>query len=283
MIQGSCLCGDIAYEIDGDLQGMSYCHCSYCRKSHGTNFGTYASVYRAAVRWTKGEARIQSYQSSPALSRGFCPRCGAAICVTPVDGDKLYFPVGNLDEPLERRPDRHIFVGSKAPWYEITDALPQHDAYSAVGEGPVVEREVRQPATTGAANGSCNCGAVAFEYTGPVQAMWNCHCSRCRKARGSAHATNLFVRRENFSWTQGEDKVRIYKLPGAERFAQAFCIDCGSAVARVNEASPLVVIPVGAMDADPGMQPRGHIFVGSKSGWFEICDDLTQHEQTSSA
>lgn len=281
MLTGSCLCGAVRYQIEGDMGGMSHCHCSYCRKAQGTNFGTYAPVPRAGVTWLSGEDRIASYQSSETIRRHFCDQCGSAVCVDVEGSDQLHFPVGNLDEPFDVRPDRHIFVGSKAPWYEITDDLPQHDEYSE-GEAPVYHREPPAPSaeSTGAiAGGSCNCGEVAFEYDETPHLMWNCHCWRCRKARGTGHATNLFVPKESFRWLRGSENITVYKLPEAERFGQAFCKRCGSTMPRVNPEFPMVVIPVGCMDSDPGARPQGNIFVGSRSSWFPITDDLPQHEE----
>ena len=79
-------------------------------------------------------------------------------------------------------------------------------------------------------SGSCLCGTVKFTLTGPFSAFRYCHCSRCRKASGSAHAANLLVPRNQFKWTAGESSVKRYKLPSAQRFAVWFCTECGTRV-----------------------------------------------------
>ena len=109
--------------------------------------------------------------------------------------------------------------------------------------------------------------------------MQNCHCSRCRRGRSAAHATNAFFRREQLRWIRGEDRVEDFALPGAKRFGQAFCRRCGGLVARVVASTGYVVVPCGSLEAFPGKQPRGHIFTGSKAPWYEITDGLPQWEE----
>jgi hypothetical protein len=71
--------------------------------------------------------------------------------------------------------------------------------------------------------GSCLCGGVRFEIKPPLAAFRYCHCSRCRKATGTAHAANIFVPATQFTWLAGETQTRKFDLPGAKRFAVCFC------------------------------------------------------------
>lgn len=125
--------------------------------------------------------------------------------------------------------------------------------------------------------GSCLCGEVRFELT--REAVWahNCHCSRCRKTSGTAFASNLFLPLEALRYLQGEQHLRSYKLPDAERFTHVFCGLCGSTLPFVNQARGLVGIPMGSLDDDPGYSPRAHIQVESKAPWLPITDHLPQH------
>ena len=277
MLHGTCLCGDIQYTIDHELTSMSHCHCSMCRKAHGSLFATYAGAPRAAVVWTSGESQIARHQSSSGFERAFCPTCGSVIYGAPVGDETLYFPVGNLDDSHGVHPQCHIFVASKALWYDITDDLPQHDAYAA--SNLIVARADRSSESPGMVGGSCLRAMVRFRYAGLPERMWNCHCQRCRRARGAAHATNVFVDKANFEWLAGEENVAVYRLPGTKRFGQAFCRDCGGAVARVNPDVAAVAIPAGSLDDDPGARPAGHIYVGSKSSWYPITDAVVQYEE----
>ena len=134
MIRGSCLCGDVRIEINGKVSGGSHCHCSMCRKSHGAAFGTYALVNAADFRIVSGAERVTRYASSSGVSRTFCSRCGSTLqWQIETKPDIVEIALGVLDDDPGVRPSRHIFVGSKAPWHEITDSLPQHVTWP---EGP---------------------------------------------------------------------------------------------------------------------------------------------------
>lgn len=127
--------------------------------------------------------------------------------------------------------------------------------------------------------GSCLCGAIGYEILQPPQLAYNCHCQRCRKARGTAFASNLFVPLDAFRYTRGEDKLESYKVPEAERFTHVFCSACGSSLPFLNLARAVAVVPMGSLDDDPGHPPDAHIFVGSKAPWFTITDSLPQHQR----
>lgn len=117
--------------------------------------------------------------------------------------------------------------------------------------------------------GSCLCGKVSFEVSGPFAAFHWCHCSRCRKDTGSAHASNLFAKPESIRWLNGEDMVRRFDLPEAERFAKAFCARCGSPVPYVNRSGTHLIVPAGTLDVEPGIDPQDNIHWGSRASWYE--------------
>lgn len=133
-IRGSCLCGAVGYEIVGALGVAGHCHCSMCRKAHGAAFATWAAVEPAQFRWTAGEASVERYESSPGIARCFCRTCGAPLVITDA-GKVTEVALGTVDGDPGVRPSEHIFVGSKAPWYTITDALPRHEDWPP-GMGP---------------------------------------------------------------------------------------------------------------------------------------------------
>ena len=117
-------------------------------------------------------------------------------------------------------------------------------------------------------SGSCLCGTVKFAVKPPFSAFRYCHCSRCRKASGSAHAANLFVPRAQFEWRAGEDVVKRYDLPQAQRFSVWFCRECGSRVPHNVKTRDDVLIPAGLLDGDPQMRPENNIFWASKAHWY---------------
>jgi len=99
-----------------------------CRKAHGAAFRTRARVQASDFRWTQGEDLITWYESSPGTHRGFCRVCGSPL-LSRFDHDPSSYglPFGALDDDPGVKPRFHIFVASKAPWFEITDGLPQYD------------------------------------------------------------------------------------------------------------------------------------------------------------
>lgn len=118
--------------------------------------------------------------------------------------------------------------------------------------------------------GSCLCGSVAYEIAATPIGFFHCHCQRCRKATGTGHASNIIVRPSAVSWTAGEDLLRRYKVPEAERFATNFCSNCGSLMPRIAPDMSVSVIPAGTLDSEPGVRPEARIFTGSRTEWS--CD-----------
>lgn len=125
--------------------------------------------------------------------------------------------------------------------------------------------------------GACLCGAVRFEIDGPIHDIVYCHCSRCRRAQGSAFAANGNVDAEVFTFRSGEELLTAYESePGNYKY---FCSRCGSPVMNKNDAKPQWVrIRLGTIEDPIAERPGAHIFVGSKANWEQICDDLPQYE-----
>ncbi|MEE2776000.1 MAG: GFA family protein [Acidobacteriota bacterium] len=277
-VQGCCLCGELRWEIDLPLDWATHCHCSICRRSHGSVFATYVVGPADSFRWVAGEAQTGSYESSPGFHRHFCSTCGS---VSPDRmGEVAFMAAGCLDADPQLRPDRHIFVDSRASWYEIPeDDLARHGAYAQ----PIAEAqrsptpELPELSRPGLLRGGCLCGAVAYEV-GPGVGIVHCHCSRCRKSRSAAHASNVMCRAQGFVYARGADLVTTYKVPEAEMFTTAFCAVCGGGLPRDPGTAPFAVVPGGSLDTDPGTLPQVHIFVGSKAPWFEIRDAVSQNE-----
>ena len=278
MIRGSCLCRTVRWSFDGAFDQMTHCHCEMCRKAHGAPFATYAMGSSEHFRFDHGEDAVTRFESSPGIIRAFCSGCGSVVPY-PVPGSEIDMPVGPLDDDPGMRATCHIFVKWKAPWHRITDSLPQHEAFECASEPPV-DRPGAPPSTDGVLRGSCLCGGAAYEVTGPIKVVHNCHCSRCRKARAAAHTTNGFAAMEDVRYTRGEDTLRTYRLPGARHFSQVFCPTCGSGMPRRDPERGVAVIPFGSLDDDPGRGAEDHIFVASKAPWYEITDDLPRFDET---
>lgn len=134
MVRGSCLCGGVRFEAE-QIELMTNCHCSMCRKAQGAAFGSYASAYREKFRFTAGEELVTSYQSSADNVRAFCRVCGASMPRPSESLPTVVIPAGALDDDPGVRPCLHMFTGSKAPWHEIRDELPAFEGW-VPGYGP---------------------------------------------------------------------------------------------------------------------------------------------------
>ncbi len=273
MVRSNCLCGAVQWDAEGDLQFMSHCHCGRCRKAHGTAFSSAAAV---AVKdlLLRGEENIERWRSPEGGVRCFCKQCGSATPADPWNG-LVFLPAGNFEDDPGTRPQFHIFVGSKAPWYEITDNLPRYDTYpQGVDAAVLPDSQPLDP--PGGIRGSCLCGGVGFVVDGELLRCHYCHCQRCRKARSAAHAANLFTTADGVHFTRGAELLKSYKIPEAQFFTQVFCRTCGSKMPRIDKERGYGVIPLGALDDDPHFPVQAHIFVGSKAPWFEITGNVPQ-------
>jgi hypothetical protein len=125
--------------------------------------------------------------------------------------------------------------------------------------------------------GSCLCGGVRFELTGPFRRANHCHCSRCRKHSGTFGLTQGRVPREGFRLVSGDELIRVYRPPGG--MSKAFCSVCGSSLfGGTWPDGPEVSVRFGALDGDPGIRPQYHVHTGSAAQWDEIPEDgLPRH------
>jgi hypothetical protein len=116
--------------------------------------------------------------------------------------------------------------------------------------------------------GVCLCGAVEYQLTGPFQTMMHCHCSMCRKHHGAAFATFVVAPYSAFRWVRGEDAIAKYK--SSEHGVRVYCRQCASVAPTLMPDAALAIVPAGNLDGDLGIRPQGHMFVGSKAGWYTI-------------
>jgi len=276
MAKGSCLCGAVTFSVNAVGSDMTHCHCSMCRKSHGALFATFYDG--TELVYTQGQDAISVYESSHGFLRSFCSKCGSPMPDKSLESSGVYVPAGLMDDDPGVRPGAHIFVESKADFYKISDNLPQRQHYGDGELSRVVD--VPKPVEkSGCITGNCQCGAVAFECVGEPTMMMNCHCSRCRKVKGAAHATNVFFPGGQLSWVRGEDNVANYSHAGAKVFGNAFCKTCGSSMPRARADGSMYNVPAGSLNQAPGIEAKGHIFIGSKADWFDVTEDKPQWDE----
>jgi hypothetical protein len=124
--------------------------------------------------------------------------------------------------------------------------------------------------------GGCECGAVAYEVADAFLYAANCHCSRCRAATGTAFKSFAGIEREKLALTSGQESLLIV---GEETENHTRCAACGSLLFSVVRDGAYVHVAMGSLVDAPSIRPTEHIYVGSKAAWFEITDDLPQHEE----
>jgi hypothetical protein len=128
MITGSCLCGGVRYEIDGEIGPALNCHCSMCRRATGSSFATNASVRAEEFRIVTGRDLITEYESSPGSLRAFCSRCGSPVYGTVAEDRSLRrVRLGTLGSVSGAKTVTHIWIGSKSEWFDITDTLERFE------------------------------------------------------------------------------------------------------------------------------------------------------------
>jgi hypothetical protein len=130
-LRGSCLCGAVAFAVEGPLQRATYCHCQRCRKARSAAFATNLVTRADGVRLSRGEEWLRSYRVPEArfFTQVFCGSCGSPMPRIDPGRGIAVVPMGALDDDPALHPERHIFVGSKAPWDVIADGLPQFEEY----------------------------------------------------------------------------------------------------------------------------------------------------------
>lgn len=129
---GSCLCGEVSFEVEHPFLFFQYCHCSRCRKSSGAAHGANILVKRGQFQWVTGEESVRRYELPTAeyFCTGFCTNCGSAMPWLSRTGKYFLVPAGTLDEDPGVRPERNIYWSSRAPWSVDISGLPTFD------EGP---------------------------------------------------------------------------------------------------------------------------------------------------
>ena len=125
--------------------------------------------------------------------------------------------------------------------------------------------------------GSCLCGAVTYEVSGEFGEGYFCHCQRCRKATGSAFASNAKIRPEQFRLLTGHDVLKGFHH-AETGLTRKFCGECGSPIVSERVVPHVMVVRLGSLDTPLDWKPVGHIFVSSKAQWDHIHDDFPQYD-----
>ena len=126
--EGSCLCGRVRFSAEEPFLDFLHCHCIDCRKTHGAAFATSIGVARDRFAITAGADGLGGFKAPSGTTRTFCTRCGSKVTVGNDGWDAVYVPASLFDTVLPHRPQMHMYVRSRAPWYELLDHLPRWEA-----------------------------------------------------------------------------------------------------------------------------------------------------------
>jgi hypothetical protein len=119
---GSCLCGGVRFEIDGEVEAVTYCHCASCKKLSGGAGTVNARVRGESIRVLEGDALLRRYQPAEGSAKTFCTACGSNLFGGGwPESERASVRLSAIDSPFDRRPDSHIFVRSVAPWETLPD------------------------------------------------------------------------------------------------------------------------------------------------------------------
>ena len=129
MLSGKCECGAVRYRVADEFQYAANCHCSNCRASTGSAFKPFAGIEREKLEVTGGADKLLIWGDAE-NNHTRCAVCGSLLYSVVRDGAYVHVALGSLADEPRVRPTEHIFVGSKAPWFEITDELPQREEYA---------------------------------------------------------------------------------------------------------------------------------------------------------
>ncbi|CZF85735.1 GFA family protein [Grimontia marina] len=127
--------------------------------------------------------------------------------------------------------------------------------------------------------GQCLCGQIQYEVIHIEPKMGHCHCSMCRKFHGAAFATFGEAKEEDFRFTKGKDKLKVYVAENDTK--RTFCENCGSSLLfeAANSDGSLVEFTLGTLETDVPLKPDAHIFKKFKAQWYDITDELPQFDE----
>ena len=128
-VGGQCLCGAVRYVVVDEFLYALNCHCSNCRKATGAAFKPFAGIERSKVSMTQGAEHLLVFGEESSAHDIRCRKCGSLLFSVVREGKFAHVTFGTLVDTPAIRPSAHIFVGSKAPWFTITDDLPQHQEF----------------------------------------------------------------------------------------------------------------------------------------------------------
>lgn len=130
-VKGSCLCGQVQYQVEGPFEHFHICHCSQCRRSTGSAHAANIFTSKDKIKWLSGEDLVKRFDpvEPDTISKCFCSHCGSLVPYTSAGSGKLIIPAGGLSADPQIRPEDNIFWEDRAPWYDGVATAPRFDAF----------------------------------------------------------------------------------------------------------------------------------------------------------
>ena len=136
--RGRCFCGAVQFEAVPPTLFCAHCHCTMCQRSHGAGYVTWIAVPRSRFALTHGADVLVQHKSSDHGTRSFCGTCGSSLfCESTRHPDQVDIVLANVDGPIDREPELHVFWSDRAPWVRVGDGLPKLGGET--GEEPIVD------------------------------------------------------------------------------------------------------------------------------------------------
>ncbi|PZX58554.1 GFA family protein [Cereibacter changlensis] len=250
-MRGACLCGAVAFEVEGPLRPVIACHCTQCRKMSG-HFWAATSVPHDRFRLVRDEG-LAWFRSSAEARRGFCRRCGASLFWQPEGEDRISVAPAALDSDAGLETAEHIFTEAAGDYYRPEGQPPPP------GAGPERLRA------------SCLCGALRFTLPGPAGEITACHCRQCRTLSGHS-AASFDAEEASLQW---EDRQGLAEYRTAGGGVRGFCAGCGSSL-WFRAADGAFSVEAGCIDGPTDGRLARHIHVADKGGYHALDDGLPQ-------
>jgi hypothetical protein len=130
MLLGRCACKAVEYQVADEFHYAAYCHCSFCRARTGSAYSTFAGIEYGKIAFTKGRELLKAAGDPEGSHDLFCSQCGSTLMAVFTERQFTHVQMGTLVDAPSVRPRHHIFVGSRAPWDQITDGLPQYEGHA---------------------------------------------------------------------------------------------------------------------------------------------------------
>ena len=125
-VSGSCLCGRVVFRVELPSLFCGHCHCTMCQRNHGAAFVTWFGVPPGQLSIDAGKDDLVVHQSSEHGTRSFCRHCGSSLfCESSRHPDRVDIPLANMHDPIDRRPQLHVYFDDRAEWLDLDDDLPR--------------------------------------------------------------------------------------------------------------------------------------------------------------